>query len=121
MVKQPCEIIVNYILPSVRAQLSKELVRSGMSQRKVSNVLQVTPAAVSQYISGKRGYALEFEGEALDMIREMAERIIEEDDIDIGVRVCDVCSSVWNQATIDQLEERFEGITEGCSLCAKEL
>ncbi len=117
MVKQPCEIIVNYILPSVRAQLSKELVQLGNSQRQVSKILDITPAAVSQYISGKRGYALDFSEESSNMIKEIAKEIYEDNDVDIGKEVCNLCSYLWNDYTFEQLEEQFEGITEGCGEC----
>ncbi len=117
MVKQPCEIIVNYILPSVRAQLSKELVQLGNSQRKVSKILEITPAAVSQYISGKRGYALNFDDDSLDILKKMAKEIHGNGDVDIGKEVCNVCSHLWNEFTFEQLEKQFEGITDGCGEC----
>jgi predicted transcriptional regulator len=51
----PCEKAVWYYLPQIRADLAKELVRSGMTQSRAAKMLGVTPAAVSQYLHKKRG------------------------------------------------------------------
>jgi predicted transcriptional regulator len=51
----PCEKAVWYYLPQIRADLAKELVKSGMTQSEAAKKLGVTPAAVSQYLHKKRG------------------------------------------------------------------
>ncbi|HUI40108.1 MAG TPA: helix-turn-helix domain-containing protein [Methanothrix sp.] len=48
--KFPCEIIVWDVLPSIRAAIAKELVKRGISQKEVSQMLGITPPAVSQYV-----------------------------------------------------------------------
>ena len=53
--KSPCEMIVWDILPSIRAATAEELVKRGISQKEVSRMLGITPPAVSQYVSKKRG------------------------------------------------------------------
>jgi hypothetical protein len=58
--KSPCEQIVWDILPSIRAAIAEELVKRGISQKEVSKMLGITPPAVSQYVSKKRGYNIEF-------------------------------------------------------------
>ncbi|MGC8774054.1 MAG: transcriptional regulator [Chlorobaculum sp.] len=51
----PCEKAVWYYLPQIRADLAKELVKTGMTQSSAAKMLGVTPAAVSQYLHKKRG------------------------------------------------------------------
>lgn len=51
----PCEKAVWYYLPQIRADLAKELVKTGMTQSQAAKLLGVTPAAVSQYLHKKRG------------------------------------------------------------------
>jgi hypothetical protein len=51
----PCEKAVWYYLPQIRADLAKELVKTGMTQSRAAMLLGVTPAAVSQYLHKKRG------------------------------------------------------------------
>ena len=50
----PQEIEVWYILPAIRKQLAAKLVDSGMSQKEVANLMQLTEAAISQYKKLKR-------------------------------------------------------------------
>jgi hypothetical protein len=51
----PCEKAVWYYLPQIRADMAKELVKTGMTQSRAAKLLGVTPAAVSQYLHKKRG------------------------------------------------------------------
>lgn len=51
----PCEKAVWHYLPQIRADLAITLVKNGMSQSQAAKKLDVTPAAISQYIHKKRG------------------------------------------------------------------
>lgn len=54
--KIPCEIVVWYVLPMIRREVSKELVYThGMTQAEVARRFGVTDAAISQYLKKKRG------------------------------------------------------------------
>jgi len=54
--KLPCEIAVWYCVPMIKSELAKELVKNrGMKQGQVAELLGVTQAAVSQYVSKRRG------------------------------------------------------------------
>jgi hypothetical protein len=53
--KLPCEQSIWYILPRIRADIARELVKEKMSQRDIAEKLGLTPAAVSQYLHKKRG------------------------------------------------------------------
>ncbi len=59
----PCQKIVWDVLPAIRAAIAVELVRCGVSQVEAARMLEIAPSAVSQYLSGKRGYRIEFEDE----------------------------------------------------------
>ncbi len=43
------------ILPLLRARLAEKLVEMGFKPKQIANVLNVTPAAVTQYLKGRRG------------------------------------------------------------------
>ena len=58
MVKVPCQEIVWDIIPAIQAALAAELVNLGVSQIQVAQSLSLAPSAVSQYLSGKRGYRI---------------------------------------------------------------
>ena len=53
--KVPCEIIVWEVLPIIRNEFAKSLIKNhGLTQRKTAEILGLTEASVSRYISGKR-------------------------------------------------------------------
>ena len=48
MQKLPQEIEVWYLIPAIRAELAKELLKEGINQTKIASILNITNAAVSQ-------------------------------------------------------------------------
>ncbi|MBT4446457.1 hypothetical protein HOA92_02995 [archaeon] len=50
----PQEIEVWYVLPAIRKQIAIALIKKGMTQKQVSNVMGVTEAAISHYKKDKR-------------------------------------------------------------------
>src|SRR3989344_3973588 len=52
---QPQEIEVFYIIPTLRRQLAISMKKQGLKQRQIASLLEIEDAAVSQYISQKRG------------------------------------------------------------------
>ncbi len=53
--RPPCETIVKYILPMIRAFLAKELIESGLTQEEAAQKLGLTQSAISRYIKEQRG------------------------------------------------------------------
>ena len=91
--KSPCEEIVWDVLPSIRAATAGELIKRGISQKEVSRMLGLTPPAVSQYLSKKRGYNIEFREDIRQAIGVLAEDLIKEDikGADLVKRICSIC------------------------------
>ena len=91
--KSPCEEIVWDVLPSIRAAIAEELVKRGISQKEVSRMLGITPPAVSQYVSKKRGYNIVFREDSREAIVRLAEDLIEQkvQGGDLVGRICAVC------------------------------
>ena len=56
----PQEVEVWYILPALRKELTKAFVRKGKKQKEVAMLLNITQAAVSQYVKDKRGAEVDF-------------------------------------------------------------
>ena len=73
----PCQKIVWDLVPAIRASLAIELVKKGQSQAATAKLLGIAPSAVSQYISGKRGYRIEFQGETKELIEKLAQDLID--------------------------------------------
>ncbi len=89
----PCQKIVWDLVPAIRASLAIELVNKGQSQAASAKLLGIAPSAVSQYISGKRGYRIEFQGETKELVEKLAQDLIENKVDDFVVRICNICTS----------------------------
>ena len=99
--KSPCEQIVWDVLPSIRAAIAEELIKRGISQQEVSRMLGITPPAVSQYLSKKRGYNIEFREDIRQAIGVLAEDLIKEDikGADLVKRICSICRMLQDDET----------------------
>ena len=54
--KPPCEIVVRYLLPTLRAMVVEELSEQyGLKQEQSARRLGMTQSAISYYLSGSRG------------------------------------------------------------------
>ena len=93
IMETPCQKIVWDLVPAIRASLAIELVKRGQSQAASAKLLGIAPSAVSQYISGKRGYRIEFQGETRELIEKLAQDLIENKVDDFVVRICQICVS----------------------------
>jgi uncharacterized protein len=91
MEKLPCEQVVWEALPAIRAAIAAEMVEKGLSQREVSHILKLAPSAVSQYLSGKRGYRIEFAPEVKQAIAELSADLRERRTEDPSPRICAIC------------------------------
>ncbi len=63
------------LTPSVRREITLELIRRGRTQREISQILKVTEAAISQYKNAKRGKAYNFSESEMTWIQETATKI----------------------------------------------
>ena len=49
------EVEVRYVIPSIRRELANGLSKEKFKQKEIAELLNITPSAVSQYLSKKRG------------------------------------------------------------------
>lgn len=59
---QPQEVEVWYVLPTIRQNLAKELLKLGIKKTEIAKKLEITKAAVSHYAGEKRGYSVKVKG-----------------------------------------------------------
>lgn len=90
----PCQKIVWNVLPAIRAAIAIELVRCGASQVEAARMLEMAPSAVSQYLSGKRGYRIEFEDEAKQSIVLLAQDLIDKKQVNVMEQICRICRQI---------------------------
>lgn len=73
----PQEIEVRYILPAIRRELARMLIKEhDLSQKEAANILGLTEAAISQYQHLKRAKEVVFSGNVIDEIRKSADKIL---------------------------------------------
>ncbi|ATZ60606.1 MAG: helix-turn-helix domain-containing protein [Methanosarcinales archaeon Met12] len=120
--KSPCELIVWYVLPSIRYELTKELLKLGLSQKEVSERLGITQAAVSQYVKEKRGKTMKFKEEAKDAIRRLTNDIAEDGAFDDLIpRLCRICTQIRISGELCELHKGQEVVQEDCDVCLRTL
>lgn len=111
----PCEVAAKSIIPSIRAAVAKILVEEyGVPRYRVARLLNTSPAAVTNYLEGRRGNRfldkILSDPELLSVVRKIGERLAE--DLKNGTRrrssastnttntleyqkmVCIICSSI---------------------------
>ena len=60
-------------------------------QVEAARMLEIAPSAVSQYLSGKRGYRIEFEDDVKRSIGLLAGDLKDGKQINLVKRTCDIC------------------------------
>ena len=88
-----CDEVVRNYLPPLRAELVCRLVEEkGISQAKVAKWMGISRAAVSQYMSRKRGLGEIFiSGDLDEIIESWADGVITGEG---SVTICDICRCV---------------------------
>lgn len=94
----PCQKIVWDVLPAIRAAIAVELVKGGVSQVEAARMLEIAPSAVSQYLSGKRGYRIEFGNDVKVSIEQLAADLRAKKEINLVRRICDICHQLRDGA-----------------------
>jgi predicted transcriptional regulator len=119
-------VVVQYVLPAIRALVMKELVeRHHMGKMKAAVKMAVTPAAGTQYIKGERGAALLEEitrsERARQIISELAEALMKNEiAIDAVInKLCKACNIVRSEGIICDLHmKELPALRESkCYIC----
>lgn len=92
MQRTPCEYMLWNGIPTIRKELAETLIkRFGLSQREAAEKLGLTPAAICQYLSKKRGNTDFLDKSISQEITISAERIMKNDGTDVVVETCRIC------------------------------
>ena len=97
MIEAPCEEMKWEGLPIIRKEIVKCMINDfGLNQKEAADKLNLTPAAVCQYLSRKRGKISITEEEILKEINFSAEKIIEHGDTVVTQEICRLCKIMRN-------------------------
>ena len=92
MKNTPCEYIVWNGLPVIRKGITISMINDfGLTQNEVAKKLGITPSAISQYLSGKRGRSNFNEKLIYKEFKLSAKRIIEKGDKVLISETCRLC------------------------------
>jgi len=126
--KPPCMIVVQYILPTIRVLIMKDLVQKhNIRKIDASKKMELTPAAITQYMKGDRGKTFTNEitksKKAMKIISNLAEALAKdgvppENAID---QLCEACSTIRAEGIICSLhKEKLPALKEcSCAICER--
>jgi len=98
-------------LPVIRREIAESMINNfGLSQKETAKKLGITPAAVCQYVSKKRGGMEITDEKVLLEIKISAERIIENGSDNVIPETCRICKMLRSDNTFP----RF------CNVCDEE-
>ena len=117
--KPPCEIVVWYVIPAIRSELAKELLNLGMRQKDVSELMDITQPAVSQYITDKRGSGIKLDDDVRKMVKDFARELSEGEatKAELIGRTCSICKHVKTADVLEQLNIDKSELGEDCQSC----
>lgn len=111
----PQELEVWYVIPAIRRELSKCLVKNyGVSYGKVGEILGITKAAVSQYIKEKRATKVKLHEKALEEIRKSCGLIMAKKSY-TKKEIMRLLSHIREkQLPCEVCDKKIQGVLEGC-------
>lgn len=112
----PQEIEVWYLLPALRKEIAKELVENhGLRQKEVAAMLDITEAAVSQYLKHKRGKGVAFSPKEYTRIKEAAALMLKNKK-QVPRLFYELSATFRGSSTLCQIHKGLED-TAGCTIC----
>jgi predicted transcriptional regulator len=108
------EIEVWYVIPAIRREIAKAMMKKKVKQREIANMLGVTDAAVSQYLSSKRASEVKFSKRMSNEISKSAERIADgTNTIKEIQRLCRLC----HEDGVCCFIHKHHGAPKDCKVC----
>ncbi len=102
MKRTHCEFIMWNGLPVIRKEIAVSMIKDyGLSQKETAEKLEITPAAVCQYLSKKRGRPHIFNEIILSEIKFSAKNIIENGYGKIIPETCRICKLIRKSSEHD--------------------
>ncbi|MFW9798962.1 MAG: transcriptional regulator [Candidatus Thorarchaeota archaeon] len=124
--RQPCESIVSAILPALRSLIAKELTEQlAFSQVEAARKMGTTQAAISQYLSRKRGNQLTDTLEEIPEVKSAVHNVaadlaVEESLIVDSIEaICDLCRVLRNDSVVCALHRNTTELPQGCQACQR--
>ncbi len=108
------EIEVFYVIPALRKELAVCMKDSGKSQKDIAKLLGVTEAAVSQYMSLKRG-SFNFNEKIKQAVSDSSKNIVDEPSMMREIQK--LLQIVRDERVVCQLHADHGDIPKNCNVC----
>ncbi|MFH1447451.1 MAG: helix-turn-helix domain-containing protein [Candidatus Micrarchaeota archaeon] len=117
--KLPCQITIWYLIPAITAEIVKELKKLGINQTNIAKALGVTPAAVSQYVSGKRGRAIQLTPDMRKRIAEISKEVASGTigGEQLAREMCELCITARRKGLLCDQHSRISNTDYDCGMC----
>ena len=117
--KPPCEMVVWYVIPAIRSELAKDLLKLGMKQKTSSELMDITQPAVSQYLTDKRGSGIEFNDDVKKLIQDFADDLNDgtATKADIISRTSYICKRIKTEDILCQIHREHGHVPADCKAC----
>ena len=114
----PQEIEVWYILPALRREFSKAFLVTGMKQKDIAKIMEITEPAVSQYLKAKRGKEVQFEAHTVAEIAESVKMLLESPS-KFNEELQRVAKELRNSDFLCKIHQKFDTVKHECNVCRK--
>ena len=90
-----CEHMMWNGLPTIRKEIAESMINDyGLSQKETAEKLELTPAAICQYLSKKRGSSKISDKNIISEIKQSAKKIIDNGNGFIISETCRICKLI---------------------------
>lgn len=111
MRQTPCEFMMWNGLPVIRKEIAESMINNfGINQKETAKKLEVTPAAICQYMSHKRGKIKIIDKNILKEIDISAQKLIQDNGSSIILETCRICKIIRSKGIFSSI----------CNLCENE-
>jgi uncharacterized protein len=109
----PQEIETYYVIPTIRKYMALSMKERGMKQMHIAKILAIKDAAVSQYISEKRGNQLQFDKKIIDEIKKATEHM--QDEKEMVKETQRILSLIRENATLCAIHKKYCIVPKECN------
>ena len=115
------EIEVWFIIPVIRAELAKAMIEKGSKQKEAADIMELTEAAVSNYIKGKRAKSkIKFNEKINKEIKKSALKLME-NKTSLSTEMQRIIYIVKKSGLVCSLHKAYnKSVNKNCCICSKE-
>jgi len=114
----PQEVEVWYVIPAIRSNIAENLLKLGMKQKEIADVLGITEAAVSQYLGGKRASGIKFDQKVKNEIKKISKKIYVSKK-SASQEISKLLDMIRDTKALCKIHEKYGAIEKNCNICKK--